>query len=119
MDSSMKLSCEETFGPVCGLFTFETEDEVTKLANDTSMGLASYVFSKNMDRLWKMFEKSEAGMIGLAKHWQQFCGRERVPDPEDGNLDDQLKKWEVGGYSREPGCIGYVLGLTLVKVGCG
>ncbi|KAJ3525660.1 hypothetical protein NM208_g11542 [Fusarium decemcellulare] len=60
MDSSVKLSCEETFGPVCGLSKFETEDEVTKLANNTSMGLASYVFSKNVDRLWNMFENSAA-----------------------------------------------------------
>ena len=65
MDSSMKMSCEETFGPVCGLFKFDTEDEAIKLANDTSMGLASYAFTKNADRLWRMFEKLEAGMIGL------------------------------------------------------
>ncbi|RSL58196.1 hypothetical protein CEP51_014116 [Fusarium floridanum] len=65
MNSSMKMSCEETFGPVCGLFRFDTEDEVIKLANDTSMGLASYAFTKNANRLWRMFEKLEAGMIGL------------------------------------------------------
>ncbi|KAJ4220497.1 hypothetical protein NW759_007384 [Fusarium solani] len=65
MDSSMKMSCEETFGPVCGLFKFDTEDKAIKLANDTSMGLASYAFTKNADRLWRMFEKLEAGMIGL------------------------------------------------------
>ncbi|RTE80749.1 hypothetical protein BHE90_004737 [Fusarium euwallaceae] len=65
MNSSMKMSCEETFGPVCGLFRFDTEDEVIKLANDTSMGLASYAFTKNADRLWRMFEKLEAGMVGL------------------------------------------------------
>lgn len=65
MNSSMKMSCEETFGPVCGLFKFDTEGEAIKLANDTSMGLASYAFTKNADRLWRMFEKLEAGMIGL------------------------------------------------------
>ncbi|UPK97284.1 hypothetical protein LCI18_008219 [Fusarium solani-melongenae] len=65
MNSSMKMSYEETFGPVCGLFKFDTEDEAIKLANNTSMGLASYAFTKNADRLWRMFEKLEAGMIGL------------------------------------------------------
>ncbi|KAM5348241.1 hypothetical protein ACJ41O_008065 [Fusarium nematophilum] len=65
MTSSMRMSNEETFGPVCGLFRFETEEEVTRLANDTSMGLASYTFTKDVDRLWRMFENLEAGMIGL------------------------------------------------------
>ncbi|KAH6877137.1 Aldehyde/histidinol dehydrogenase [Thelonectria olida] len=65
MTSSMQMSREETFGPVCGLFKFETEEEVTKLANETSMGLASYAFTKNVDRLWRLFEKLEAGMVGL------------------------------------------------------
>ena len=35
------------------------------LANDTSMGLASYAFTKDVDRLWRMFENLEAGMVGL------------------------------------------------------
>ncbi|CAI6030715.1 unnamed protein product [Clonostachys chloroleuca] len=65
MTASMKMSSEETFGPIIGLFKFDTEEEVIRLANDTSMGLASYIFSKNSDRLWRMFEKLEAGMIGL------------------------------------------------------
>ncbi|KAF5982081.1 succinate-semialdehyde dehydrogenase [Fusarium coicis] len=53
------------FGPVCGLFKFETEEQVVKWANDTSLGLESYVFTKNSDRLWRLFENLEAGMIGL------------------------------------------------------
>lgn len=61
----MELSKDEMFAPVLGVFKFETEDEIVKKANDTSMGLASYVFSKNVDVLWRMFEKLEAGMIGL------------------------------------------------------
>lgn len=61
----MNLSREEMFAPVLGVFKFETEDEIVKKANDTSMGLASYVFSKNVDVLWRMFERLEAGMIGL------------------------------------------------------
>lgn len=61
----MELSREEMFAPVLGVFKFETEDEIVKKANDTSMGLASYVFAKNVDVLWRMFERLEAGMIGL------------------------------------------------------
>lgn len=61
----MQLATEEMFAPVLGVFKFDTEQDAVKKANDTSMGLASYVFTKNVDRLWRMFEKLEAGMIGL------------------------------------------------------
>ncbi|KAI2621153.1 aldehyde dehydrogenase [Hypoxylon sp. NC1633] len=62
---SMKIASEETFGPLLALFPFDTEDEAVQLANNTSMGLASYCFTKNVDRMWRMFENLEAGMIGL------------------------------------------------------
>lgn len=65
VSDDMELAKEESFSPVLGIFKFDTEDEAVKRANDTSMGLASYVFTKNVDRLWRMFEKLEAGMIGL------------------------------------------------------
>ena len=50
---------------VCTFFKFDSEEEAVKAANNTSMGLASYCFTKNVDRLWRMFENLEAGMIGL------------------------------------------------------
>ncbi|TGJ87464.1 hypothetical protein E0Z10_g1262 [Xylaria hypoxylon] len=62
---SMKVASEETFGPLLALFPFDTEGEAVKAANGTSMGLASYCFTKNVDRLWRLFENLEAGMIGL------------------------------------------------------
>jgi len=65
MTPEMLLSREETFAPVAGLFKFEKEEEAVRWANDTSMGLASYAFTKNADRLWRMLENLEAGMIGL------------------------------------------------------
>jgi len=63
----MLLSREEIFAPLLGISAFETEEEVVERANNTSMGLASYVFTKNVDRLWRMFENLEAGMIGLVR----------------------------------------------------
>ncbi|RWA09561.1 hypothetical protein EKO27_g5546 [Xylaria grammica] len=63
--ASMKIASEETFGPLLALFPFDTEEEAVKAANNTSMGLASYCFTKNVDRLWRLFENLEAGMIGL------------------------------------------------------
>ncbi|KAF4481637.1 succinate-semialdehyde dehydrogenase [Fusarium agapanthi] len=65
MTQDIHMAKEETFGPVCGLFKFGSEEQVVKWANDTSLGLASYVFTKISDRLWGLFEKLEAGMIGL------------------------------------------------------
>jgi len=61
----MLISREETFAPVLALYEFDTEEEVVKEANDTSMGLASYFFTKNIDRTWRLYESLEAGMIGI------------------------------------------------------
>ena len=61
----MLISEEETFGPVLALYEFENEEEVVREANDTSMGLASYFFTKNVDRTWRLLENLEAGMIGM------------------------------------------------------
>ncbi|PWY61777.1 succinate-semialdehyde dehydrogenase [Aspergillus eucalypticola CBS 122712] len=65
MTKEMLVSREETFAPVAALYAFDTEDEAVQWANDTSMGLASYAFTKDADRLWRLFEKLEAGMVGL------------------------------------------------------
>lgn len=65
MADDMFMSCEENFAPILGVYVFEAEEEVVRRANETSMGLASYVFTKDADRLWRLFEKLEAGMIGL------------------------------------------------------
>ena len=61
----MLITEEETFAPVLALYSFETEEEVVEAANDTSMGLASYFFTKNVDRTWRLLENLEAGMIGM------------------------------------------------------
>ncbi|KXT07695.1 hypothetical protein AC578_10247 [Pseudocercospora eumusae] len=61
----MLISREETFAPVMALFEFDSEEEAVRKANDTSMGLASYFFTKNVDRTWRLLENLEAGMIGM------------------------------------------------------
>ncbi|GKU12435.1 unnamed protein product [Fusarium langsethiae] len=65
MEDDMLMTHEEIFAPVLGFYRFESEDEVVQRANDTPLGLASYVFTKNVDRLWRLFENLDAGMIGL------------------------------------------------------
>lgn len=65
MKPDMLTTNEEVFGPLMGIYEFETEEEAVRLANDTSMGLASYFYTKNVDRTWRLLESLEAGMIGM------------------------------------------------------
>lgn len=65
MTSDMQLASEETFGPVAGLFKFETEDEVVKLANAAEVGLAGYFFSQDIQRCYRTAEALEVGMVGI------------------------------------------------------
>ncbi|RDW75889.1 ALDH-like protein [Coleophoma crateriformis] len=65
MTVDMDLASEETFGPVAGLFKFETEEEVVRLANNTEVGLAGYFFSKDIQRVTRVAEALEVGMVGV------------------------------------------------------
>ncbi|KAF2088463.1 aldehyde dehydrogenase [Saccharata proteae CBS 121410] len=65
MRPDMLGSSEEIFAPVCAIYRFDTEEEAVQAANNTSMGLASYCFTKDVDRTWRLLENLEAGMIGL------------------------------------------------------
>ncbi len=59
------LCREETFGPVAGLVRFETEGEAIAMANGTDAGLAAYVYTRDIDRAWRVPEALEYGMVGL------------------------------------------------------
>jgi succinate-semialdehyde dehydrogenase / glutarate-semialdehyde dehydrogenase len=61
----MELSGEETFGPVAPVFRFETEEEAIELANETEFGLASYFYTRDVTRAWRVAERLECGMVGL------------------------------------------------------
>lgn len=61
----MTVCCEETFGPVAPLVRFRTEDEAVRMANDTEFGLASYFYSRDMARVWRVAEALEYGMVGV------------------------------------------------------
>lgn len=62
---TMQLAKEEIFGPVAPVFRFSTEEEVLNMANDTRYGLASYFYSKDMARCWRVAERLETGMVGI------------------------------------------------------
>ena len=61
----MLVAREETFGPLAPLFRFETDDEAIRMANDTEFGLASYFYSRDINRIWKVAEALEYGMVGI------------------------------------------------------
>ena len=58
------INDEETFGPVAAITKFETEEEVIRLANDTNVGLAGYLYSRDVGRVWRVAEALEVGMVG-------------------------------------------------------
>ncbi|MFP3921546.1 MAG: NAD-dependent succinate-semialdehyde dehydrogenase [Dichotomicrobium sp.] len=63
--SDMRLAGEETFGPVAPLFRFRTEEEAIATANDTPSGLASYFYTQDLGRAWRVSEGLEFGMVGV------------------------------------------------------
>ncbi|KAJ6009383.1 hypothetical protein N7522_004399 [Penicillium canescens] len=90
MTEEMLISQEESFAPIAALYRFETEDQAVKLANDTSMGLASYAFTKNIDRMWRLLENLEAGMIGMN------TGNQSAAESPFGGIKES-------GYGKESG----------------
>jgi succinate-semialdehyde dehydrogenase/glutarate-semialdehyde dehydrogenase len=65
VDSSMKITREETFGPVAPLYRFRTEQELVQMANDTEYGLAAYFYSRDIGRVWRVAEALETGIVGI------------------------------------------------------
>ena len=63
--SDMIVASEETFGPLAPLFRFSTDDEAVELANSTEFGLASYFYSRDIGRIWRVAEGLESGMVGV------------------------------------------------------
>jgi len=65
LNKTMRIAKEEIFGPVAAIFKFSSEQEAITMANDTEFGLASYIFTKNMSRVWRVSEAIEFGMVGV------------------------------------------------------
>ena len=63
--TSMKVTNEETFGPVAPVFRFKTEQEAVQMANDTEFGLAAYFYARDIGRVWRVAEAIESGMVGI------------------------------------------------------
>jgi succinate-semialdehyde dehydrogenase/glutarate-semialdehyde dehydrogenase len=65
VSEDMKIMHEETFGPIAAVVRFTTEQEAIDAANATDFGLASYFYSQDMGRVWRVAEKLEYGMVGI------------------------------------------------------
>ena len=63
--TEMRVAKEETFGPVAPLFRFKTDADAIAMANDTEFGLASYFYSRDIGRIWRVAEALESGMVGI------------------------------------------------------
>jgi succinate-semialdehyde dehydrogenase/glutarate-semialdehyde dehydrogenase len=63
--ATMLVAREETFGPVAPLFRFQDEAEVIRLSNDTEFGLASYFYTRDLSRSWRVQEALEYGIVGV------------------------------------------------------
>ncbi|MFC6634925.1 NAD-dependent succinate-semialdehyde dehydrogenase [Microbulbifer taiwanensis] len=99
VDDKMRLFKEEIFGPVAPLFKFSTEEEAIKLANDTEFGLASYFYSRDIGRIWRVSEGLEYGMVGInegiiSNEMAPFGGIKESGQGREGSkygLDDYLE----------------------------
>jgi len=97
--TDMRVFSEEIFGPVAPLFRFEDEDEAIVLANDTEFGLASYFYSRDIGRIWRVSEGLEYGIVGvntglISNEMAPFGGVKESGQGREGSkygLDDYLE----------------------------
>jgi len=65
VNTQMKVTREETFGPVAPLFRFSSDRQAIEMANDTVFGLAAYFYSRDIGRCWRVSEALEYGIVGV------------------------------------------------------
>jgi len=61
----MNIARDEIFGPIASLIRFSSEEEAIAIANDTVYGLASYIYTRDIGRIWRVSESLEYGMVGI------------------------------------------------------
>ncbi len=106
----MRVFREEIFGPVAPLFKFKTEEEAIQMANDTEVGLASYFYSRDVGRIWRVAEALEYGIVGInegiiSNEMAPFGGIKESGQGREGSkygLDDylEIKYLCMGGIDR-------------------
>lgn len=63
--TQMDVARDETFGPLAAIFAFKTEDEAVNMSNATEYGLAAYLMSKDIGRVFRVARRLECGMLGV------------------------------------------------------
>jgi len=99
VSDDMRVFREEIFGPVAPLFKFSTEEEAITMANDTEFGLASYFYSRDIGRIWRVGEGLEYGIVGInegiiSNEMAPFGGVKESGQGREGSkygLDDYLE----------------------------
>jgi len=99
VNDSMRVFREEIFGPVAPLFKFETEEEAVAMANDTEFGLASYFYTKDLGRIFRVSEALEYGIVGvnegiISNEMAPFGGVKESGSGREGSkygMDDYLE----------------------------
>lgn len=109
-NASMRVYREEIFGPIAPLFKFNTEAEAIAMANDTEVGLASYFYSRDIGRVWRVGEALEYGIVGInesaiSNEMAPFGGIKESGQGREGSkygLDDyqELKYMCLGGIDK-------------------
>lgn len=107
--NDMPIASNEIFGPVAPIISFENEDEVIALANDTEYGLAAYFYARDIGRIWRVAEGLNYGMVGinegiLSNAAAPFGGVKQSGNGREGSkygLDDylEIKYLCMGGLS--------------------
>jgi len=69
----MLITQEETFGPVAPIIKFNTEEELLSMVNNSSVGLAGYMYSNDVSQCWRMSEQIEVGMVGINEGAMSTC----------------------------------------------
>jgi succinate-semialdehyde dehydrogenase/glutarate-semialdehyde dehydrogenase len=106
----MRMFREEIFGPIAPIYKFKTEEEAIALANDTEFGLASYLYARDIGRIWRVSEGLEYGIVGvnagmISNEMAPFGGVKESGLGREGSLygiDDylEIKAITIGGIDR-------------------
>lgn len=106
----MAIARDEIFGPVAPIIKFTTENEAVDIANDTNVGLASYIYTRDIGRIWRVSDALEYGMVGInegviSNEMAPFGGVKESGMGREGSkygLDDylELKYLCMGGLDK-------------------
>ena len=106
IDSDMTIYREETFGPVAPIIVYDDEEDLLKRANDTNYGLASYVYTRDLKKAFKLFEGLHFGIVGIndinpTSAAAPFGGMKESGLGREGAMEgiDEYLETKLGGFS--------------------